>query len=264
MLYTEKVIEIKEICEECQVDRDEIEHAIRYLREQNDLSYDAAFSITKSVYTHNLKGKGSDFHRGEFLREISKAIGHSKEKKPSKRDIEIMNAYFTVYGFNFFARDRNGKVYAYGVEPFKKHEKWELDRDNMMYIPPVVRRIQGNLTHLSWDDDKPFMYIPKVELKIGDKIWKKSNSKDIAIEFEISAIYIRKEVTVYSVWNTKNKLANLLMETFEDTEINKKWFLTKKECEETEYTAYHHQGTTTYDPKEHITINGKDSKNEIR
>lgn len=142
-----------------------------------------------------------------------------KEKKePNESDLALMDFYFKRYNYRWFVRNNSGFYIVHKEKPYKNQAGyWKSNKDKIM--------LESWLSHLSFEDDEPYYYEPKVELKVGDKVWVKDFNKNV-----IALIIKNKGVTYYEdngivvYYETEYK-------DFNKSDIGKTVFLTKEECE---------------------------------
>lgn len=137
-------------------------------------------------------------------------------KEPTESDLDLMGAYHVIYECKWFAKDSDGDIYAYTEKPEKVGDIWEAP-GKQWGIP-----IPNDFSHISWEDDEPYEYKPKEELKVGDVVWWYDPSKQRAVCDYIDEILINE-------YNTRYK--TIENERFNDSVLNTLVFLTKEECE---------------------------------
>ena len=76
-----------------------------------------------------------------------------KIKKPTEVE-KIAIAYAKLCGFNWLAKDKDGKIYAYDLKPKKDKANWDNNGHSLL--------IQFPIDFLSWKDEEPY-YIAEIK-----------------------------------------------------------------------------------------------------
>lgn len=135
-------------------------------------------------------------------------------KEPTESDLDLMGAYYTIYGYKWFAMIEGGSVYAFDKKPYKLGSVWNSGDGLHVCLN------KGKPTHLSWQDTEPYEYKPKVDLKVGDYIWHKDRIYGI-LKQRIVEICHKVDLISISTYNY----------SFNIEKVGKTFFVTKEECE---------------------------------
>ena len=71
--------------------------------------------------------------------------------KPTKEE-QLVIDYARLCGYNWIAKDKDGRCFAYELKPLKIEREWQSDFSD--YTPAL--EIGYNLSFLSWEDKEPY------------------------------------------------------------------------------------------------------------
>lgn len=74
-----------------------------------------------------------------------------KIPKPTKEE-QLVIEYARLCGYNWIAKDKNGRCFTYKLKPLKIEREWQSDFSED--TPPL--ELGYNLSFLSWEDKEPY------------------------------------------------------------------------------------------------------------